>query len=156
MADQQLPKRDLAGWAGLRGKTLRYVLLRHSLGPRSVHYDLMLELRPGNGASARTLWGFQRTNLPKRGARRVEWRTHGMHRRRYLAFEGALDKNCSSVERIDSGYYCVTQAAGHFVVEIAGTLLFGRFKLFGSAYGRHVWIRANLPASASPKYKLSQ
>jgi hypothetical protein len=138
----QISEWGLASWPGLRRKTLHYVLLRHSLDTRDFHYDLMLELRPGGGSSARTLWGLQRTDLPKRGARRMEWRTHGMHRRRYLTFKGDLGKNRGSVERIDRGQYCVAQVGGRLTLEIAGKLLSGRFTLLRSGYGRHVWIRA--------------
>jgi len=138
----QLSERGLASWPGLRGKTLRYVLLRHSLDTGDFHYDLMLELRPGRGSSARTLWGLERADLPKRGASRLEWRTHRMHRRRYLTFEGDLGKNRGSVERIDRGQYCVAQVGGCLILEILGKLLSGRFTLLRSGYGRHVWIRA--------------
>ena len=141
MADQQQPERVLASWAGLRGKTLRYVLLRHSLAAPNVHYDLMLELRPGRSSSARTLWGLQRADLPQRGRRRLEWKTHGMHRRRYLTFEGNLGRDRGSVERLDSGLYCVAQVGGHFALEVTGNLLSGRYKLLRSEYGRHVWVR---------------
>lgn len=137
----QLPEHDLASWPGLRGKSLRYVLLRHSLEARDFHYDLMLELRPGRGSSARTLWGLQRPDFPKLAARRLEWRTHRMHRRRYLTFEGDLGKNRGSVERIDRGQYCVAQVGGRLTLEIVGKLLSGRFKLLRLEYGRHVWIR---------------
>ncbi len=145
MANQQIPERDCASWAGLRGKTLRYVLLRHSLEARNVHYDLMLELRPGGGSSARTLWGLQRTDLPRHGARRLEWRTHRMHRRRYLTSEGHIGQNRGSVKRIDKGHYCVVQIGRYLTLEISGKLLSGRFRLLRSGYGQHVWVRATSP-----------
>ena len=141
MADQQLPVRDLTSWPGQRGKTLRYVLLRHFLDPRHFHYDLMLELRPGGGSSARTLWGLQRTDVAKRGARRLEWRTHGMHRRRYLTYEGDLGTNGGFVERIGGGQYCVAQVGGRLTLDITGNLLSGRFNLVRLGHGRHLWIR---------------
>lgn len=145
MPERDVPERDLASWPGIRGKTLRYSLLRHAVDARNFHYDLMLELRPGRGSSARTLWGLQRTDLPRHGAHRLEWRTHSIHRRRYLTFEGDLGKNRGSVERIDKGQYCVAEVGGRLTVEIAGKLLSGRFALFRLGYGRHVWIRAESP-----------
>jgi|CXWL01.1.fsa_nt_gi hypothetical protein len=141
MSDHQVPERNLASWPGLRGKCLHYSLLRHTLDARHSHYDLMLELRPGGGISARTLWGFQRSDLPERGAQRMEWRTHGLHRRRYLSFVGDMGENRGSVERIDRGQYCVAQVGGRLTLEVSGGLLCGRFTLVSSGYGRHVWVR---------------
>jgi len=135
-------ERNLASWPGLRGKKLRYVLLRHTPATERAHYDLMLELRAGRGPSERTLWGLQSTELPARDAERLEWRTHRMHRRRYLTFEGEIGGNRGKVKRVDAGTYSVSRKRGLLQIVIRGTRLQGSYVPLLAGYGRHVWVRS--------------
>jgi len=137
----QMLERNLASWPGLRGRALRYVLLRHTLTPQNSHYDLMLELRPGRGSSARTLWGLQRPDLPQRRSGKVRWKTHGMHGRRYLTLEGYIGNGRGAVERVDRGHYVVRLGGGRLTLAITGTVLCGRFSLKRAARGVLMWVR---------------
>jgi len=138
--DHPLPAvRPLRSWPGLRGRSLSFVLLRH-VDIRSPHYDLMLELRPGSDAEERTLLGLQTSELPAPDARRIAWRSHGLHRRLYLSYEGAIHSG-GRVECVDAGSYLVRWNQDCFVLTISGAAISGSFTLLREAQEAHVWNR---------------
>lgn len=131
----------LKTWPGIRGRPLPFVLLQHTVNDDESHYDLMLVLRPG-----RKLWDFERPRPPRRSQAVIQWRTHGLHRRRYLDYEGDIGNGRGSVMRADTGYYLVQKRRGILVLSISGSLLYGVYQLCRHGYGRHVWIRISEPA----------
>ena len=132
--------RPLRSWPGLRGQSLTFVLLRH-LDINSPHYDLMLELRPGNDTEERTLLGLQTSVLPTRDARTIVWQSHGRHRRLYLSHEGPIHSG-GRVKRVDAGSYFVRWSRDCFVLTISGSVLSGNFRLMREAPGINFWHRS--------------
>ena len=126
----------LCYWPGLRGRWLPWVLLQHRTGPSNSHYDLMLDVRPGE-----KLWDLETASLPLLTAKPIRWTTHGFHRRRYLWYEGDLGNKRGRVKRVWTGRYRVTREGQCLVVSIERPGVESKYTLWRFRRGTHLWIR---------------
>jgi hypothetical protein len=132
---------DLLSWPALRRRLFPFVLLRHTGSRLGEHYDLMLETRDGTEMEESSLWALSSHSCPRLQDHRLEWRTHGFHRRRYLFFEGPLSNNRGQLRRIDAGVYSVRGHGGRLRISLNGLSIRGDYDLFRRQGGRHVWIQ---------------
>lgn len=126
--------RRLRHWPGIRRRQLRFVLLHHLATGRDPHFDLLLELRPG-----RKLWDLETKKDPRAAYTPIIWRRHGLHRRRYLNYEGDLGNGRGIVKRLDCGTYSVRAKRGVLHIDLQGDHWRSVFALGQSRSGAIVW-----------------
>lgn len=140
--------RALKQWPGRRGRKLKFVLLRHThLSGMADHYDLMLELWPGVSRQERAMWGLVLHSGVFSGGD-LKWRVHGMHRRRYLTFEGPINlanRERGIATRVESGSYVVRMRKGRLDITLQGKYLGGMFELLGTGDEMQLYWRRTSP-----------
>ena len=91
---------------------MRFVILKHQ-DNRNMHYDLMLE-----GEEKLATWSCSQNPMAHPAA---ECRRIADHRKAYLTYEGAISRNCGTVQRVASGQYEVVEIdESHWVVQLLG------------------------------------
>lgn len=136
-------RKYLKSWPGLRGKPLRFVVLRHMTSDKKFHYDLLLEMKPNGDDNEKALLGLKCTRIRQGEFRQILWRTHGRRRRLYLTFEGDIGKQRGVVKRVDEGTYIVRKRRGILLLSIDGKMLRGHFSLQRPARGTHLWAKVS-------------
>jgi hypothetical protein len=131
--------KPLRGWPGQRGKALRFVLLQHFPETRAPHFDLLLELHP-----RRKLWDLETPDNPTMKHTGITWKTHGLHRRRYLHFEGDVGQGRGVVKLIESGRYIVWRNGSVLRFQITGEVWKRTFEILRKNRGQHVWVHQSL------------
>lgn len=127
--------RGLRSWPGQRGQSMKFVLLRHLPNTRAPHFDLLLELRSGQ-----RLWALETSQDPRVLRSTIKWKTHGLHHRRYLWFEGDIGAGRGIIKQIESGNYIVRQINGRIDIELTGRTWSGAFHIWRDGRGQHLWI----------------
>lgn len=134
---QNSQPRPLRTWPGQRGKPRRFVLLHHSPKNRAPHFDLLLELHP-----LRKLWDLETSEDPTLSRTTIKWETHGLHRRRYLRFEGDIGQGRGVVKRVESGRYIVRGKGNTLRIQLVGKTWKRAFEILQENRGRFVWVSA--------------
>ena len=107
----------------MRNTPLRFAVLEHTNYPgHQDHYDVVLEMTPGNDPEQVSLIKFESTTSLHNQELRVKY--SGNVRRRYLQFEGPMSEGRGHVRRVDEGTYRFT---GSDVLDLNGQILNGRY-----------------------------
>jgi hypothetical protein len=110
------------------------VLLYHYSETRAPHFDLLLELHPH-----RKLWDLETPEDPTVKRTGIKWETHGLHRRRYLRFQGDVGRGRGVVKRIESGRYIVRGNGKALRIQLRGRTWKRAFEILQENRGRYVW-----------------
>jgi hypothetical protein len=127
-----------SAYNGCMGEPRRpFVLLRHRLSD-STHWDLMLDtgqvLATWQFAADPAAVASDRGQIPLSARRLPD------HRRFYLDYEGPVSGNRGEVARIDQGVYLLLdERPDQWTVELHGSVLAGRFRLFADPPGSDCW-----------------
>lgn len=128
-------------WPGRRRTLLRFVLLRHLPETSAPHFDLLLELHP-----RRKLWDLVSSTDPTLAQITIEWSAHGLHRRRYLRFEGEIGQHRGIVKRVESGQYVVYGNGGALRIQLIGAHWKRTFQMLRERFGRYRWVHVRREA----------
>ena len=109
----------------IRGKPLRFAVLRHSNYPgKPDHYDLVFEVAHGEDTEEAALVKFETGS--ELGAQEIQVTFKGQIRRRYLQYQGPMTGNRGQVQRVDSGTF---RLVGWDYIKVNGNMLNGRLYL---------------------------
>ncbi len=134
---------SLKTWGGLQKQHLCFALLKHTIEPSDIHYDLLLQLNLENDLNSRNCLALQSSELPCTKQSRILWQTHGMHRYRNLTFEGRLEDQKGILRQLDSGYYKVMTNNRGLVIEIDGNIVYGTYEIQICSMEEHLWYCVN-------------
>ena len=127
-------------WPGRRNRVLKYVLLEHTKAEQPPHFDILLDTGVDK-PQARNLWALECEVNPI-GLDKFDVSLHGMHRDRYLTYQGDVGHGRGFVRRLGEGEYTASSRDRRFTVKVLSGCMKGDYVVFVSGRARHTWSAA--------------